>query len=85
MRINFGNSPEMEKIQYWFDYANQLCRNSSSCEDCPLVGYKPIKTDVSILRCETGKDRKPKGKQNDEGTGNENNRTDQSGDDKGSQ
>lgn len=74
----------MGRIQYWFGYANELCR-THKCEDCPLVGYAPYKTDVSILRCETGKYRKPKGNNNDERTGNKNNRTDQDGNDKGTQ
>lgn len=81
MTINFGgNSPEMERIQHWFQYANELCR-THECEDCPLAGYQPIKTDVSILRCETGKDRKPKGKTDEQGTGRETDEADQDGND----
>ncbi len=77
MRINFGvNSPEMERINYWFQYANELCR-THQCEDCPLVGYQPYETDVSILRCETGKDRKPKGQDNEQRARRETNETNQ--------
>lgn len=83
MTINFGGNPEMERIRYWFQYANDLCKGHYACEDCPLVGYQGIETDVSILRCETGKDKKPKGKEDDKGTGNQTDRTDQGRDDKG--
>lgn len=75
MKVNFGNTQEMERIQYWFKYANELCKNHYACAECPLAGYEPIETDISILRCETGKD-KPKGKQDDARTGSKDNRTD---------
>ena len=80
MTVNFGNSPEMERINYWFQYANELCR-THKCDECPLVGYKPIQTDESVLRCETGKDKKPKGQSDEQRTGREADKTDQDGND----
>ena len=74
--VNMMNSPEMERIGYWFQHAHELC-SKHECEDCSLVGYQPMQTDVSVLRCETGKDRKPKGQENDEGSGSQDNGTDQ--------
>ena len=75
MILNFSKNPEMEIIDYWFRYANETCK-AHQCNECPLVGYREIKTDVSILRCETGKDRKPKGKENEQGTGRKTDKTD---------
>lgn len=60
MIINTANNPDMQRVEYWFQYAHELCA-THKCEDCPLVGYQSIQTDVSILRCETGRGRKPKG------------------------
>lgn len=81
MNINFGgNSPEMERIQYWFQYANELCR-THKCEDCPLVGNRQYKTDIGVLRCETGKDKESKGQEDDKGTRREVDRANQDGND----
>ena len=74
--VNMANNPEMERIEYWFQYAHEIC-SKNVCEDCPLAGYQLIQTDVSVLRCETGKDRKPKGQKNDEGSGSQDNGTNQ--------
>lgn len=68
MNMNFINKPEMARINYWFDYARNLCE-TYKCEDCPLVGGQTIQTDVSILRCVTGKNKKAIGDGNEQGAG----------------
>ena len=67
MRIDImGVDPETQhikqRIEYWFGYIRNVCENSACCEECPFVGYQPMQTDVSLLYCENGKDKKPKEK-----------------------
>ena len=74
-----------KQIMDWFRYGEQLCRASPSCEDCPLVGYQAIDTGISHLRCETGRNRKPKEKTNDERARTESDETNQRRDDESTQ
>lgn len=65
MVLHFGTSPETEQLQHWFEYAMNLCRNADCCEHCILAGRKPYKTDISVLFCETGKNKTYKGNTNE--------------------
>lgn len=58
MRIQFGDFGQQDRIMYWFDYAGNICRNQKCCIECPLVGYKELKTDIGVLHCETARGRK---------------------------
>ena len=61
----FGNDPQAQQIQeriaYWFDYISNVCSASESCEVCQFVGGQQMQTDMSVLCCETGANKKPKG------------------------
>lgn len=51
----------MERIDYWFRYIADVCKNSTSCEECPFVGHQLMETDVGTLGCENGRDKRKKG------------------------
>ena len=74
MTFEFGNFGS-DKYNEWFKYAMELCAKHPECVDCPLVGHKPIDTDVdTVLRCETGvfngkKKSESESESNDEGAG----------------
>ena len=36
----------------------KLCIMHKECKDCPLVGYKPLRTNSGNIYCETGRYKK---------------------------
>lgn len=82
--INMGD-PMMVRINYWFEHAQEICRNSQSCEECPLVGYQPLQTDVSVLYCENGRNKRPKGATDEQRTGSNSDTENKVGNDESSE
>lgn len=74
LHFNSGQSNDL------FQYARKICE-SNQCENCPIAGSQPLQTELGTLICETGRDRKPKGQTNEQGTGSEDNKTNQGRDD----
>ena len=72
MTLEFGSFGN-DKYNEWFKYAMELCAKHPECVDCPLVGHKPLDTDVdTVIRCETGASnskKKRESESNDERSG----------------